>query len=208
MRTLDPVRHGEKRQEILAAAARCIARDGFGGASTADICAEAGISPGHLYHYFASKEAIITEITAQGLAEASARFAQMMQGEGAIGALIAEIGRYKGKKGPEKRSRMLLEMLAEAGRNPVVARIVHKDSALLRGLLADFIQSGQRRGQIDPGLDAIVAANMLISVMDGMRTLSIRDPDANIGPSLDMLQVLMARFLSPPPDHAHQGFCQ
>jgi len=201
MRTLDPVRHAEKRQEILDAAARCIARDGFQGASTADICREAGISPGHLYHYFASKEEILIALTAAGLERAAARFAEIMQSDDAIGALIGEIGRYKGKKrDPQHRAvnRMVLEMLVEAGRNAVIARIVRKNSAMLRGLLVDFIESGQVRGQIDPGLDSKLAAGMILSVMDGMRTLVIRDPDADIGSSLDMLQILLARFLSPP----------
>ena len=42
MRKLDPVRHEQRRREILAAAGRCFARDGFRGASISDICAEAG----------------------------------------------------------------------------------------------------------------------------------------------------------------------
>lgn len=201
MRTLDPVKHDEKRQEILAAAARCISRDGFRGASTADICGEAGISPGHLYHYFPSKEAILNELAAAGLEKIAARFAQMMQDDDAVGALIAEIGRHKSsKQDPHHRvmSRMMLEMLVEAGRNPAIAKIMRKNSAMVLGLLRDFIQSGQLRGQIDPNLDAQVAAGMMLSVMDGMRTLAIRNPDADISASLDMLQVLMARFLSPP----------
>ncbi len=201
MRTLDPVRHAEKRQEILDAATRCIARDGFQGASTADICREAGISPGHLYHYFESKEEIVTALTAAGLERVAERFAEMMQSDDAIGALIGEIGRYKGKKrDPQNRamSRMMLEMLVEAGRNPEIARIVQKNSAMLRALLVDFIESGQLRGQIDPGLDSKLAAGMILSVMDGMRTLTIRDPEADIGGSLEMLQTLLARLLSPP----------
>jgi TetR/AcrR family transcriptional repressor of uid operon len=201
MRTLDPVKHDEKRQEILAAAARCISRDGFRGASTADICAEAGISPGHLYHYFPSKEAILTELTAAGMEKIAARFAEMMQGDDAVGALIAQIGRHKDNKQDAQHramSRMMLEMLVEAGRNPAIAKIMRKNSAMLLGLLKDFVQSGQLRGQIDPRLDADVAAGMVLSVMDGMRTLAIRNPDADIGASLDMLQVLMARFLSAP----------
>jgi AcrR family transcriptional regulator len=202
MRTLDPVKHDEKRQEILAAATRCIARDGFRGASTADICAEAGISPGHLYHYFASKEAILTELAAAGMEKIAARFAEMMQGDDAIGALIAQIGRHKDKKrDPQHRAmnRMLLEMMVEAGRNPAIAKIMRKNSAMVLALLKDFIESGQLRGQIDPGLNSDVAAGMILSVMDGMRTLVIRNPDADISGSLDMMQVLMARFLSPPP---------
>jgi TetR/AcrR family transcriptional regulator, repressor for uid operon len=201
MRTLDPVKHDEKRQEILAAAARCIGHDGFRGASTADICAEAGISAGHLYHYFASKEAILTELAATGMEKIAARFAQMMQDEDAVGALLAEVGRHKDKKRDANHramNRMMLEMLVEAGRNPAIAKILRKNSAFLLGLLKDFVESGQARGQIDPGLDAAVAAGMLMSVMDGMRTLVIRNPDADIDASLGMLQVLIARFLSPP----------
>lgn len=200
MRTLDPVRHAEKTQEILAAAARCIARDGFRGASIAAICEEAEISPGHLYHYFTSKEEILIALTAAGLERIGDRFAEMMKSDDALGALIGEIGRHKGKK-PEPRaramSRLVLEMLVEADRNPVIGRIVRKSSTTIRGHLVDFIQNGQRRGQIDPSLDPELAAAMLLSVIDGMRTLTIRDPDADISRSLEMLQILMSRFLSP-----------
>ena len=201
MRTLDPVRHAEKAEEILGAAARCIARDGFRGASIASICEEAGISPGHLYHYFASKEEILVALTSIGLERFAERFAQMMKSDDAIGALTAEIGRHKGKKkDPQAQvmSRLVLEMLVEADRNPAIAPIVRKSSTTLRGLLMDFIENGQRRGQIDPGLDPAVTAGMLLSVMDGMRTLTIRDPNADINRSLDMLNTVITRLLSPP----------
>jgi TetR/AcrR family transcriptional repressor of uid operon len=48
VRTIDPAKHEEKRAEILEAAERCFARGGFHGATIAQICAEAKISPGHL----------------------------------------------------------------------------------------------------------------------------------------------------------------
>jgi len=79
MRKVDPVKHEKKRRDILEAAARCFARDGFRGASTADICAEAKISPGHLYHYFASKEAIMGAMAEAKLGEAAARLRHMVQ---------------------------------------------------------------------------------------------------------------------------------
>ena len=88
MRTLDPVKHDEKRQEILAAATRCIGRDGFRGASTADICAEAGISPGHLSHYFPSKEAIVSAMAEASLAIADESFREMAQASDAPIKLI------------------------------------------------------------------------------------------------------------------------
>ena len=203
MRTLDPVKHQEKRQEILAAAETCIARDGFRGASIADICKEAGISPGHLYHYFPSKEAIIAAITAVGLENVEARFAQMTGSSNAITALVSQLDRIKNKKDKRMRARklLLLDMLAEAGRNPAIAKIVRKNTATLRVALVEFLRNAQARGQIDQSLDANVTAGVLLSLMDGMRTLSIRDPGVDIAKSIEHLQILISRFLSPPQNH-------
>ncbi|WP_198652913.1 TetR/AcrR family transcriptional regulator [Actinocorallia populi] len=50
---------GEQRMaEILTAAAEVFARSGYEAATTNAIAAEAGISPGSLYQFFANKEAI------------------------------------------------------------------------------------------------------------------------------------------------------
>src|SRR5579871_1553404 len=48
-----------RRQQILDAALRCFARDGFHNTTTADIVRESGVSQGALYLYFATKEDII-----------------------------------------------------------------------------------------------------------------------------------------------------
>src|SRR3954463_12706981 len=59
----------DRQAEILAAAQRCFVRSGFHGASMQDICTEAGMSPGNLYRYFPSKEAIIAAIAERDRAE-------------------------------------------------------------------------------------------------------------------------------------------
>src|SRR5215218_9949850 len=48
-----------RRQQIIDAAYRCFARKGFHQTTMREIYAEAGLSPGAIYHYFASKEDII-----------------------------------------------------------------------------------------------------------------------------------------------------
>jgi AcrR family transcriptional regulator len=55
-------RRQANRDQIVAAARRCFARDGFHQTSMPDIAAEAGVSVGAPYRYFASKEEIILEI--------------------------------------------------------------------------------------------------------------------------------------------------
>jgi AcrR family transcriptional regulator len=55
----EPNRGQARRQQILDAAAACFVREGFHGTSIAKISKAAGMSPGHIYHFFESKEAII-----------------------------------------------------------------------------------------------------------------------------------------------------
>lgn len=52
----------ERREEILAIAARLIAKRGYSATTVRDIAEEAGILSGSLYHHFASKEAMLQEI--------------------------------------------------------------------------------------------------------------------------------------------------
>src|SRR5207247_1825663 len=54
-----------RREEILAAALRCFAREGFHRTTMQDIVAESGLSPGALYRYFAAKEDLIAAIAAR-----------------------------------------------------------------------------------------------------------------------------------------------
>lgn len=198
MRTLDPVKHEEKRAEILAAAARCFARDGFRGASIADICAEAAISPGHLYHYFASKEAIMSAMTETGLARAAERFREVMASSNAVEALLAEIGRPK-PMSERPNPVVLLDMLAEAGRNPEIGKIVRDYSRDLRALIEDFLRELQARGHVDRALDVRLTAAILLSVLDGAKTLKIRDPKLDMAGAAALLRTLIERFLTPQP---------
>ena len=75
MRRANVQHQSDRRAEILAAAQRCFVRSGFHGASMQDICAEAGMSPGNLYRYFPSKEALIAGIAERDRAEVAQEFA-------------------------------------------------------------------------------------------------------------------------------------
>lgn len=60
--------HAERRRDqILQAASACIAQNGFHRTTMAHICDQAGLSPGSVYTWFPSKEAIIQEMTRRRL---------------------------------------------------------------------------------------------------------------------------------------------
>ncbi len=52
----------DKRRAILDAAIRVFARQGYHSTRVADIADEAGVAYGLVYHYFRSKEAVMTEL--------------------------------------------------------------------------------------------------------------------------------------------------
>ena len=196
MRKTDPVKHEERRRQILEAAGQCFARDGFRGASISDICTEAKISPGHLYHYFASKEAIVSAMTEARLTEAAASLEHVMQSSDLIGALVAEVESMKAKHRHASYV-LVFDMLAEAGHNPAIADILRDHDRALRSLLAAFLGKAQESGQVDRSLDADLAAAALLGVIDGVKAMMIRDPKLNKAGSIEHLKLLITRFLTP-----------
>ncbi len=196
MRKVDPVRHEEKRREILEAAGRCFMRDGFHGATTAQICAEANISPGHLYHYFDSKEAIVAGMAEARLDQATERFERLMESPDPVGALIADIKNAKTRKDTAGQT-LQLDVLAEARRNPAMAKIVQDNTRRARTMLAAFLRKGQERGQVDPSLDPELTAAVLMGVVDCTKSMAIRDPKLDMKKAGDLLQTMLLRLLTP-----------
>lgn len=195
MRKLDPIRHEEKRQEILAAANRCFERSGLKGASIADICKEARISPGHLYHYFASKDAIVATLSDAWLSRTRERFDRVSSARGdLVAALVAEIGGLA-PNGPRSGSELVFEMLAESTRNPAMAEMVQAHSRDLRALIADVLREGQRRGDVRADLDADHVATVAIAIVDGLKALSLRDPSSDRAQSASLLRQMLEHFI-------------
>ncbi len=192
MRKLDPVKHEEKRREILSAAERCFIRDGLQGASISSICAEARISPGHLYHYFTSKESIVSAMIEVRLGEAAARFSESAEGADVLSTLFDEM-----KVTRSGHPALLLEALAEANRSPAMAKALQDHTRGVHSLLADLLEKGQATGAIDPTLDRRVTASLLISIIDGSKTLCLRDPKLDVEAATAALQTMIVRYLAP-----------
>lgn len=111
-------RHRQRQDEIILAARRCFRRQGFHAASMARLAAEANLSVGQIYRYFTNKEAIIEEIVRRII---DARLAHMEET-----ASVANLPRLLASRAlhAEEDDALMLEVAAEATRNPVVARML------------------------------------------------------------------------------------
>lgn len=87
--------YDEKREAMLHRAALVFARDGYDRASMAQLAAECGVSKALLYHYYASKEALLFDVIETHLAHlvAAVRTANRRDGEpeARLEALVAAL---------------------------------------------------------------------------------------------------------------------
>lgn len=72
-----------RRHEVVAAAVRVFARQGYAGTTVADIAAEAGMAPAAVYYHFASKEEVLVAAVRAIGDEIGAARARALAGGGA-----------------------------------------------------------------------------------------------------------------------------
>ncbi len=160
--------HGQgQRDRIIDAATRCFARHGFHEATIQDVCDEAGLSKGGLYTYFKSKDALLATLIREGFA---ARLRQARDaargGRDAVEKLnrIAEF-----LIGQEHQSaQLLLEIWAEASKNPVLARVYAERSGEWHKFLTGLLQEGIAEGVIKADVDPDALATVLLAVFGGI----------------------------------------
>ncbi|SKA10647.1 transcriptional regulator, TetR family [Enhydrobacter aerosaccus] len=198
MRTVDPIKHEQKRQEILAAAIRCALRSGLKGTSTSDICAEAKISPGHLYHYFENKDAIFAGLAETKLNELTERLRRNIEAGGAtLEAISAAVRAASEASWHRDEYALVFEMLAEAVRSPAMASLLRKTGDAMRAVLANAFREGQKNGEFDKTLDPALASAAVLGMIDAAKAFALRYPETSRAERAAFLDLLMARLLAP-----------
>lgn len=196
VRKVVPEQHEGKRQEILAAAHRCFLHHGLQGASISMICKEADISPGHLYHYFPSKDIIIEQMANDYLTSLHGHFSSHSQDEKTATILLSELWSMKGWD-DLSHCRILFELLAEAGRNERIRTILKENTDGVRALLTKALTAGQTRGEVDPDLDPKHTSAVLVAILDAAPMLPLMTADLDFEESRKLVTTMISRFLKP-----------
>jgi TetR/AcrR family transcriptional repressor of uid operon len=204
MRRANVQRQSDRRLEILDAAQRCFARSGFHGASMQEICAEAEMSPGNLYRYFPSKEALIAGICERNRAEAADSFLAVDQAPGFFEGLAA-LARHHVVERPEEEAGLCAEIMAESRRNPEIARLHTELESDIKSRLIDMLRRAAGRGEISAAVDLDSAATMLMVLGDGLSWRRVSDPSFNAEAVLPhVLHMVSCLLLHPPADNAEK----
>lgn len=160
-------RQSDRRTEILDAAERCFARAGFHQASMQDICGEASMSPGNLYRYFPSKEALIAGICERNRAEAAESFAMVDSAPSFFDGL-AGLARHHLVDRTDAEVGLCAEIMAESRRHPEICKLYQGIEQDIKNRIAAMLRVAAEHGEIRADIDIDAAATVLMVLGDGM----------------------------------------
>lgn len=208
MPRLKPDTQRARREHILDAAHRCFARRGFHATTMQDICREAGVSPGAVYVYFNSKEALIEGLCERDRTEFAERFAMLAEAPDFIEALRALGEHYFVAESPEKQ-RFVIEMGIESTRNPRIAEIFMRVDKFCSDSFEALFERLRAEGRIAPMVDIPTLAKVFNVLGDGMFWRRAIEPSADMRAVLPVVIELVGAMLRPieplVPPHGEQA---
>ena len=156
----------DRRTQILDAALVCFAKRGFHQASMHDISAEAGISVGLIYRYFQNKEAVIAAMADRHKKQIHEILERARQASSLRKSLETLFTAHCGETEPQVTAAFVVDLFAEASRNPPVAELVSdvRETAM-NGVTELIARSPEAKGS---DLSAREIAELIFAVNDGM----------------------------------------
>ena len=192
----DQERTLNRRKQVLDAAAACFARSGFHGASMAEISKVAGMSAGHIYNYFASKDAIIAAFVGQNLVRVAAILSDLVQQENPLQTMFDNAELHVRENLDPALWALQLEIFSEASRNPTVAAALRDADTHLRGELRDILRRARQQRQLavdDSTIDGRV--DTIIGMYQGMSLRALHNPELDVAGVVAAFRLALAPLL-------------
>ena len=164
-----------RRQQIIAAGLACFARSGYHAATMADVAAQAGVSKGTPYLYFAGKEDLFLALHEEWDCGAGQRvdaaIAALPEGDRSsprriLHAVAAAIAAHVTAE-PET-CRVLMEARALAAHEPTIAAAVRAADARTHQQLEGLIAAGVSAGEWPEHTDPVLAARLFTAGLYGL----------------------------------------
>jgi AcrR family transcriptional regulator len=172
------VDHDERREELLEAVWRVIARDGMEGTTIRGIAKETGWSTGVLSHYFADKDEIVTSALRLAYERIATRWDQKLEGLAGVNALY-ELVLDNLPLDDQRRleTQLLMNYWSLMIRGHDLTERPRRRGPLLIDLLTRFVREGQEAGEIrrDEAPDDV--AERLLGLIDGFSLHSLLNPE-------------------------------
>jgi AcrR family transcriptional regulator len=190
-----------RRQEILAAAMRCFARDGFHTTTIADIVRESGDCQGTFYVYFKTKDDVIAALAddrSQGDALINAIAGAEADPVAGLKTLFDLHGRTLADAQRTDERRVAIQGWAEALRNDAIRERLTANTARVQHEVALLIERGQRSGRFRADANPHGVARALIALFRGLTLQTAWDGTFDAALTAKSIEDMVRGALQPP----------
>jgi TetR/AcrR family fatty acid metabolism transcriptional regulator len=164
------MRDPEKPQQIIDAAIRVFARDGYYNSRVSDIAREAGMASGTIYLYFRTKDDIIITLFREKMAQWLADLRKAIASEpGAIAKLRRVVALHFSMIESHPDLAEVVQVELRQGQKFLRGAAAQEVTSYF-ALIGAILEEGIAVGQIHPDLPVKVATKMLFGAMDQMAT--------------------------------------
>ncbi len=192
----------EKRQarkaQILEAATRCFARDGFHRTTMEEVVRESGLSPGAIYCYFRSKQEMVEAISAvrhardQALLDELASAASLRKG---LDRLALALVRMLEDAKEKQRRKVSIQFWAESLHDARIRKVAER-GLRQRGGLTAALRTAQRSGELPAGVDVESLSRVLFALFQGFILQQAWEPGLDSGAYVRTAMALIKGILS------------
>lgn len=182
---------GDRHGRILDAAERSFTQAGFHRTTVQDVAREAGMSPGNLYRYFPSKDAIVAGLVERDRMMLREDFASFAEAE-RLDLVLKALAHKHFEEAPRAKAVLCVQIWAEATVNPAIAEAnLSLEKDLVFGI-ERLIAAGQERGEVAAGVDAAATAKLIMTMSSGLFLRRALFPDfdaaSEIGTLLNVIR--------------------
>ena len=177
------------RERLMRAAAELIAEAGWARVTTRAVAARAGLPHGSVSYHFRGKQELLIEATLDAFQRAIpvGEFERLRTVDDLLGLIAAELGDAM----DPVLSRLSLEAMREAERDPALRERMGALLGEYRRLIVEIVRAGQRRGTVVDGAPPDAIATLVGAAGDGLLLHVVLDPGLDVGAAVEALRVLL-----------------
>ena len=176
MPKISPAQEQQRRQQILAAAMACFARQGYHATSMDDVVRESGLSVGAIYSYFPSKEDLFLTLSEDRAEQTLAYLNDLFARPGSISEKSREAIDYFFDRLSDELvplARVNVEFLSEALKSERIKERQDRRCESIRQFFISLLSESQRRGEVRLDVNIHAAAELMMALNEGIVLLSV-----------------------------------
>jgi AcrR family transcriptional regulator len=173
---ISPAQEQQRREQILAAATVCFARQGYHATSMDDVVRQSGLSVGAIYTYFPSKEELFLALSDRRAEQTLGYLSELFRAPGPMPDKSRQAVDYFFRMLSDELlplARVTVEFLAEAAKSERIQERQQRRCESIRQFLHWLLADAQARGEVRSDVDIDASVELMIALNEGILLLSV-----------------------------------